>query len=390
MGQPRTRPTWDCCAKKSRYLLPAHVVESIFKLLPLQDLVRTKALSSFWNSYTQFLLSARFPKAPWLMLPPNRPPTSCRFLNVQDNIEETTSEVFLESHCIGSSQGWLIFLDHSTFSPFLFNPFTNVRIHLPSLTTFYGDEELDFLRRVRYFALRNGAKDPIKHYVQKAILTAEPVGEYSVVMICDFCTAIIFYKNGESCWTELNQRHSYKDVICCQNEIYALDSNNAIHIMSLAAEGRLRESIDHTLKPFLDDCVLSRYIVESEGEILQVINFICCRAHKAKLFQVYKLDSENRRWVEVKSLRDQSLVIGRNHSVSVSTKDMKFCKGNSIYFTNDYWAFVPEANRLPYEYEFGAYTLEDGKISQVFEFDVESLKNEQLLLPCWIVPHSRN
>ncbi|GLT63134.1 hypothetical protein SLA2020_357190 [Shorea laevis] len=118
--------------------LPILVIESIFQHLPLHDLVRTKALSSFWNSVTESPLYARFPKAPWLLLPPKQGSTSCRFINAEGNREETTSGMFHEFHCIGSSFGWLIFLGGKTFSPFLFNPLTNVRIDLPSLKTPFG------------------------------------------------------------------------------------------------------------------------------------------------------------------------------------------------------------------------------------------------------------
>ncbi|GLT42104.1 hypothetical protein SLA2020_161240 [Shorea laevis] len=69
---------------------------------------------------------------------------------------------------------------------------------------------------------------------------------------------------------------------------------------------------------------------------------------------------------------DRAVFVGVNHSVSISTKDLQTCKGNSIDFTGNYWLDV-----LWYGDDTGIYSLEDGNLWSVFEFEPS----------CWIVPN---
>ncbi|GLT45006.1 hypothetical protein SLA2020_188730 [Shorea laevis] len=92
---------------------------------------------------------SRFMKSPWLILPPKQLRedgyTSMgrgRIMNLEENrvydLKKTTSDQVSEFACIGSSQGWLILSDHTSLTPFLFNPFTEARIQLPSLKPLFG------------------------------------------------------------------------------------------------------------------------------------------------------------------------------------------------------------------------------------------------------------
>ncbi|GLT95971.1 hypothetical protein SLE2022_136220 [Rubroshorea leprosula] len=167
-----------------------HVIEFIFQQLPLHDLVRTKSV--FFLELCHRIPAIRpLPHAPLLLLLPKQGSTSCRFINVEGNTEETTLGMFHEFHCIGSSFGWLIFLDGKTFSPFLFNPFTDVRTDLPSLKTPFSITRTVYANPyVTFLVSFNGAwqrqsmqhaRGQWKYFVTKAVLTGEPVGQYGVV-----------------------------------------------------------------------------------------------------------------------------------------------------------------------------------------------------------------
>ncbi|GLT38692.1 hypothetical protein SLA2020_129240 [Shorea laevis] len=79
--------------------LPCHILESIFRRLPLADLARTKALSSYWKQYA---LSARLLQAPWFMCSSKRELT---FVNVEANMASDLQPLHLTTLdvCIGSS-----------------------------------------------------------------------------------------------------------------------------------------------------------------------------------------------------------------------------------------------------------------------------------------------
>ncbi|GLU15281.1 hypothetical protein SLE2022_317830 [Rubroshorea leprosula] len=123
----------------------------------------------------------------------------------------TTSDV-----CIGSSHGWLIFLDLALFSPFLLNPFTKVRIQLPSLKPVFRIRRIEKrinqagVFHVAVFSppsdsLRKQAYPQSRGHIPKAILTSEPVGNYDVVVLCMCRTTKMFayYRNGDNSWTKV-------------------------------------------------------------------------------------------------------------------------------------------------------------------------------------------
>lgn len=109
------------------------------------------------------------------------------------------------------------------------------------------------------------------------ILTSEPVGEYGIVLICTALSKLGFCKNGNDSWMELND--DYKDIICVET--------NSMHS---AIVGLL----------LLGTCPPTKRIV-------------------------------------ITSLGDRAVFVGVNHSISISTEDLRNCKGNSIYFPGNYW-----------------------------------------------------
>ncbi|GLT42136.1 hypothetical protein SLA2020_161550 [Shorea laevis] len=386
--------------------LPGDVLGDILERLSLIDILRAKAVSSSWNSSIEAFLSSdphvRLRNTPSLMLPPQQQgeegyrsysnrtgDSSHRILNLEENmvysLKKTTSDLFLgSSSCIGSSHGWLIFLDTKTLIPFLFNPFTEVRIQLPSL------------------------KSPFCKYcacsVVKAILTAEPGEDYYVVLMLHFNgPKLAYYKDGDRFWTELydSRSQTYQDIISYgNNKLYGICPNGAIHCWDLwGCFGRPGTKIivsTATLPAksvqkigYFSTRSSSNYLVELCGEILLVVRFICserlapmeCR-YRTELFDVYKLDLKRREWEEVKSLGDWSLFVGGNHSVSVSTKDHRTCKGNSIYFTTDDFWFRDYSGC-----DMGIYSLKDGEVMSLFKFprckDFKFQPPSRWLVPRW-------
>ncbi|GLT42093.1 hypothetical protein SLA2020_161130 [Shorea laevis] len=426
----RTNPyatSIPCCNNKRRrnnpeVVLPRAVFESIFERLPLVDIARAKAVSSSWKSSAESLPCSHLQKAPWLLLPPKdeeeeTDTQSCRFKNIEENIayflKMKTSDLFFKLPCIGSSNGWLVLLDHTTFTPFLFNPFTEVQIQLPSLKslfhiseisqTDYGDYEVKFGKQSKYIDLQC-----VRHsFVSKAISSAEPVGDYCVVLIYNNNGHKLgYFRNGDKSWTEFDNSwsekvfHGYEDIICFNNMLYAVDRNRGIRAWDLQSHPPVKRmdvtpAISEGANSFRDDdgelCnIRSSYLVESEGKFILVDKFVregeeilddCL--YRTEQFRLYELDLEGVQWVKLNSLGDRSLFLGGNHSISISTKDLPTCKRNSIYFTDDYWIRML-FKEWSYGHDNGIYSLEDGSCSPIYGFESENVHP----LPCWIVPNS--
>ncbi|XP_020081681.1 F-box protein At2g17690-like [Ananas comosus] len=88
----------------------------------------------------------------------------------------------------------------------------------------------------------------------------------------------------------------------------------------------------------------STYLVEHQGSLLQVLRKR--RASKKTRpdkplpqhltfgFHVFRLDPSSSAWEMIESLGDGALFLGMNTSVSVSAADLRWCKGDCIYFTD--------------------------------------------------------
>ncbi|GKU94002.1 hypothetical protein SLEP1_g7544 [Rubroshorea leprosula] len=407
----------------SRIQLPRDLLCCVLERLPLIDVIGAKLVSHAWaDAVLSSKSHSRFLKSPWLLLPPKRHGEggytsyskwagsgSCCIMNLEENmvydLKKSTSDLVSEFACIGSSHGWLIFSDYTTLSPFLFNPFTEARIQLPSLKPLFGisdieedDRRIKILWKGKWVILSK--VDLRLSFVSRAFLTAEPTGgDYVVVLVSHFeYEGLIYYKNGDISWRPFNDSGFpnsifLDDIMCYENKLHVLAVDGAIHTWDLETgypENKIYNryaASNHTLER--PDCFIhGLYLVQSDGEILLVARNVPEEGDHditTGIFDVYKLDLEGRQWVEVQTLGDnRSLFLGQNQSVSVSTEDFSGCKGNCIYFTHDnHYLSLLEGSEMG----MGIYSLKDRKISPIFEFPSESL-SEFSRLPCWLIPSS--
>ncbi|GLU19317.1 hypothetical protein SLE2022_355740 [Rubroshorea leprosula] len=411
----------------SRIQLPSDLGCSILERLPLIGVIGAKLVSHDWNSWADAVLSSkshsRFLKSPWLLLPPKRHGeggytsySNCAgsdsycIMNLEENLvydlKKSISDLVSEFACVGSSHGWLILSDHTTLSPFLFNPFTEARIQLPSLKPLFGISDIEEEYRGICKILWKGkwvfvSKVELRRcFVSRAVLTAEPTGgDYAVVLLCRFESEnLIYYKNGDISWTPFydsgfSNRVELEDIMCYENQLHVLTVDGAIHTWDLESGCPENEIYNGYAAPNYTfqrpNCFIHTvYLVQSDGEILLVARNVLIAGNVLEeddhdfitelIFDVYKLDLEGRKWIEVETLADdRSLFLGQNQSVSVSTEDFSRCKGNCIYFTQGTEMGIG----------MGIYSLKDRKISPIFEFPSETLL-EFSLIPSWLIPSS--
>ncbi|KAJ6707659.1 F-BOX PROTEIN SKIP23-LIKE [Salix viminalis] len=94
------------------------------------------------------------------------------------------------------------------------------------------------------------------------------------------------------------------------------------------------------------------------------------------------MDLEKETWVSMRSLDDQAVFMGRNHSASVLVCDLPGCEENSVYFTDDYWERMNE-NDLYGGHDMGVYNLKDKSAKHFYQLDALKIQP----LPCWLLPN---
>ncbi|KAK8480378.1 hypothetical protein V6N11_074078 [Hibiscus sabdariffa] len=420
---------------------PTALLRSIFNRLNFNELVQARSVCCSWNLLGEELVS----NIPWLMLPSKKQVEEGDgnyvdnngyhgFWNMRENrlySLKTAPKEFRECCCIGSSRGWLVFLQEKTV-PFLFNPFKQVKIELPSVDRLLGlkkmvrnmdgEFELDYFNseeESRRFWFKSCPKQRVREcFIQKAVITKKPENNnYGLILLCNNSEEIAYQASGSNHWTVLEASHPpYQDIICNGNYLYALSDNNSIEVWDLHLRGgRVEKKSDIVfrfpdrslakLNSLRDVCTMRFYLVESCGDLLFVVRFIgdyvdwdgtllsehdlltedCSHPkvcpYRTFLFHVYKMDFKELKWVEMDTLGDRALFVGGNQSVSVSTWCFLNCKKDCIYFSDDCWEKMEE-DYLYGGHDMGIYNLNDGSLKPIYEFSSDKIQPP----PCWIIP----
>ncbi|KAI4345951.1 hypothetical protein L6164_013035 [Bauhinia variegata] len=397
--------------------LPSNPLELILLKLCFADIIRLSLVCTSWfkkvDAYMSSSTNANLPHLAVLMFqekPEGDESDKCyRFSCLGDKKVYKLSnmpEELLDGLCIGSSRGWLVFLDkYMTLS--LYNPFSSARIQISSLEAF------PYIQRTQHI---DSAFFDIHHYdhdmgglvvrtdakglssgLLKCVLSSDPLhsnGKFGLVVVygigCMYmCSELAFYDSEDCQWTKFGTEFGrYDDIFYYKGSFYALCEEERLEIWDYdgsfplkvkeyetSLEKRLRDTKQSL--PFF--CRTQSYVLESTGDIMLVVRFI---SHLYKdgtyisreeysellsmsgfdhnsiqrrtfLFHVYKFDFNREVLVQVESLHGRALFLGGNHSQSFSTHDIFECEKNSIYFMRDMDSHACD---------FGIYRLEDKTI----------------------------
>ncbi|KAM3709917.1 hypothetical protein ACJW31_02G210700 [Castanea mollissima] len=169
-----------------------------------------------------------------------------------------------------------------------------------------------------------------------------------------------YVKYGDKNWTFVDDHNFYyDDITVYKGQPYVVDRLGTV------------SWIDSSMKliqfsPPLCGLGNQKHLVESCGELYVVDRFFDRERRfdqelrryrvcpKTVNFEVYKLDQEWGRWVMVKNLGDQVLILGKDSSFSVSATEFSGCKGNCIYFTD--------------ENDIGVFYFENQKTGKIVDF----------------------
>ncbi|KAJ0786328.1 hypothetical protein HanOQP8_Chr02g0054121 [Helianthus annuus] len=281
----------------------------------------------------------------------------------------------------GSSHGWLVYLEE-TPAVFVINPLTRVKHHLPPLCSFPN---------VVNFSVYNVGREYTLKTVEGDVYTCS-LKEMRNSLLKKWCFRRVRLMR---IWIIMRLRLLTRRVILrtvgrgmmfggC---FYAVSKYGTIAVCDICGDlpnGVPNISFIHMPLQVGGDM---QYLVSLGDELLLVTQYLELgfHAYKTTEFRVFKLVlKDGWMWKSVVELDDWALFVGENSSVAIRASDFEGCKGNKIYFTDDYseWNY-DGANG---DHDLGVYDLEDGSVAALPCYTRKFYNGRRWSPPIWITP----
>ncbi|OAY74121.1 putative F-box protein [Ananas comosus] len=294
----------------------------------------------------------------------------------------------------------------------ILNPISRIRIPLPSQSTLLlPPEDHTFPEELIAQNQQRTVRERYQSFITKVVLSCSPVKKGSD------CVALAIYgwsdnklayaRPGDAAWTILSwdwRQFTYKwgpleDAVYYKGQFYVVNLHGTVMRCSIPPVGSAEEPLVEVIAfgiPY-DDLIWgnSTYLVEHQGSLLQVLRkrrpSKKSRPDKPLLqyltfgFHVFRLDPSSSAWEMIESLGDGALFLGRNTSVSVSATDLRWCKGNCIYFTDgddlSPWSAISLGGRGAGR-DTGYCTLKDWEVHYLDQVASYSPSSP----PIWVLP----
>uniref|UniRef100_A0A0E0LYR4 F-box domain-containing protein n=1 Tax=Oryza punctata TaxID=4537 RepID=A0A0E0LYR4_ORYPU len=351
--------------------VPQDILMEIFALLEIPDLVRAGSVCNSWRSAYNELRSLgiyKLSQTPCLLYTSESAGDSvvCLYsLAEKREYKITLPEPPMRSRfLIGSSLGWLVTVDDLS-EMHLINPITGEQIALPSVVTIKHVNpifnESGALHKYEYswysawsvyhpktsiFALGE-----LRDYLHDKVFVFSDTstGNYLVVLIHDPHGQLSFARVGDDKWTWLPPPHiHYADCIYKDGILYAVKKVGEIHAFDLSGPVVTMKTIIGMVPEYACE---KMYIVQAPwGDLLQVWRSYedIERDYEADLhsdpaisvestgeIKIFKVDTMEKKRVEIKNLDGHVLFLGHNQSLCLSTEEYPHLKENYTYFTDD-------------------------------------------------------
>lgn len=277
---------------------------------------------------------------------------------------------------------------------FLINPLTRDRIALPPLSAFPNVTKFDFYSIGREYTLRSpdnehyfySLKQMRDLFIKKVILSHSPDhdSKFFALAVLNRYENLAYCESGDSSWKIIDGVRSYiEDVIYYRSAFYAVNKFGSMAVCDVNGEGLPKVNFVNVEQQIDGDM---QYLVDAMGDLLLVSRYLdfeidlehyveVCKTVK---FCVFKFDWNEQRWKNVPSLGNKLLFLGENSSIALVAGDYPGCKGNKIYFTNDYSGTNYES--IAGDHDVGVYNLDGGSIETIPCYPRNSH------WPIWIAP----
>nr|CAD1838463.1 unnamed protein product [Ananas comosus var. bracteatus] len=349
--------------------LPADVLQLIAARITLHaDYIRFRAVCSSWRSAVSSRPCHLPPQLPFLMLPARDDPSGgSGARNFYSLTEHRTYrlEFPTHKHCLGSSYGWLVLLGPSTALSLL-NPFTGSQLRLPPATQIPHLSDTvtaaDVKSRLSEFSGERAKSTSAgfwQHLIRKAKLcrqrsssSSSSSKEQCVVVVAFPKAGLAFWQRGRKAWTHAGRYWQFVDVEFYKGKLYAITRGGILSTIEI--DTSVKETVIISSPPFSYNGSSSVYLAESAEGLLLVV-----RKHG---------DDGG-----AGSIGDRILIVERGTSMSLPASGLAGCKGNRIYFTDEY--DVCSEGQITGGLDFGVFCLEDGSVQRLpcYPQDAESL-----------------
>ncbi|KAM7498605.1 hypothetical protein LguiA_023019 [Lonicera macranthoides] len=392
--------------------LPRDLLDEIENHLVLYvDKVRVRAVCMSWNSHLPKMPNHQTRRVPWLLQSfENNTEASHGLFDLFEkkfykiDLPEAQGKLFK-----GCSYGWLATIGDDLpigcNSPdmYLINPLTNAQIQLPPRYTCHdvADYVADRIDEEYTICHPNGtlcyldAEYINSVWTSKVVLSSNPSHE-------DCLVVAIYGDRGYLAWCKCNDKKwkrlpcslpgAIEDVIFYNGKLHALHARGILIVFeNICPNPTVKEiaRLPSSIRNYSDVI----YLVEcSDGGLLMVMRLVASHGEedylplRTKMFKVYKLDSINSTWVEVRDIGNDILFLGLNTSFSVSSHDFPGHKGNSIYYTDNSQTFFATRKEKHACSDMGVFNLGD----QSFE-SLPGFKGDRKLFwppPIWVTAAS--
>ncbi|RWW22960.1 hypothetical protein GW17_00012813 [Ensete ventricosum] len=376
--------------------LPLELLGMIYDKLSIFDYIRCKIICKQWNLASKFgYHHPPKPQAPWLMLPGDNDFVAKCFSIVEKKIYNIPcpEPMIRRRIIIGSGYGWLTTMDELC-NMYLLNPLTGAQILLPSVTTLPFVESVhdsqgqivQFIvgqerRRLCFFSMHI-------LFFGKVVLSATPDADndFTIMMIYGLWKSLAFARAGDKAWTSIRSPYCYSDIIYHKAKFYTINFQFIVEVWELD-ELAIRHNIIISDLPLysLLGFISTSYLVESlDNNLMFVYKFQkeCGPIDNPKnvMFTVFSLDEHTLKWKRVKRLHEQTLFLGKNQSMCLSTIDFPELKQNCIYYTDDVFRLCGFNNDA--KSQIGIFYLED-EMTQPIDHLGHHLKWPP---PLWLTP----
>ncbi|KAJ4975861.1 hypothetical protein NE237_000967 [Protea cynaroides] len=293
--------------------LQTELLELIVSRLCIEDVVRLSFVCKNWQYVARSLQVIN--QSPWLLFFFPFKDGKFKFFDPSQGnfyFDEFPELRYVYIH--SSKDGWLLFSE-SIPRMFLFNPFTNSRINLPSCRSFPCSN-----MRV---ALSCGASSP--DCVVFAIGDDNGFRGVSIGIFHpgDAQWTTVKYQNADSCLF-----YCGIDPVFCNGSFYCLSKlpGNLVGVFDPQKHTwSILRVPPPNLPPLRFDQRRAIHLVEFKGELLLV-----CVSYPDKPF-IFKLDLSKMKWVEMESLNGATVFVSSHSSLSIT--DVPRISRNCVYFT---------------------------------------------------------
>ncbi|TKY49601.1 F-box protein SKIP23 [Spatholobus suberectus] len=225
----------------------------------------------------------------------------------------------------------------------------------------------------REFLLADACPNPNSLYLEKLVLSCQK--DRFALLTIHVSGKLALFRCGDSGWTIVPDMPTpYDDVCVFKGRLYGVDNTGRTVTVGFDA------GLDLAAGPVFGGD--KKFLVECEGALLLVDKHLSgdyfCTAglfyehlddgdvceigwERAVRFDVFRLDEEGKRWVEVTSLGERVLFLGDDCAFSASAKDLGVARGNCVVFRDEGLGANRVANGM------GVFCLDDGRISPLSE-----------------------